>query len=71
MLVHQLRTWFEGTYTSLKDENKNMDLLTDAIKNFYLTHTKFTDVELTEILQRDMYLNAHECLRFGLIDYII
>lgn len=71
MLVHQIRSWFSGTYENFKDENQNMDVITNIIKKIYLENTKFTDSELTEILKRDIYLDAEECVKYGLADVII
>lgn len=71
MLVHQIRSWFSGTYENFKDENQNMDVMTNIIKKIYLENTKFTDSELTELLKRDIYLDAEECVKYGLADVII
>jgi ATP-dependent protease ClpP protease subunit len=41
LLIHQVRSWFEGTYEDFKDEKQNMDLIMKIVKDIYLTHTKF------------------------------
>jgi len=71
MLIHQVRSWFQGTHENFKDENRNLDVLSNIIKNIYLKHTKFTDQELTELLKHDIYLSADEALKYGLVDEII
>lgn len=71
MLVHQLRSWFGGTYENFKDESKNLDTITNIIKSIYLKHTKFTDGELDDILKRDIYLDANDAIKYGLADEII
>lgn len=71
MLVHQLRSWFGGTYENFKDESKNLETITSIIKGIYLKHTKFTDSELDEILKRDIYLNAEDAIKYGLADEIV
>lgn len=71
MLVHQLRSWFGGTYENFKDESKNLETITSIIKGIYLKHTKFTDSELDEILKRDIYLDANDAIKYGLADEIV
>lgn len=71
MLIHQIRSWFEGTHENFKDESYNMDVLSNIIKNIYLKHTKFTESELNEILKRDIYLNAEDAIKYGLADEIV
>ena len=71
LLIHQVRSWFEGTYEDFKDEKQNMDLIMKIVKDIYLTHTKFKEEELNELLKRDIYLNAEDAIRYGLADEII
>lgn len=70
MLVHQLRSWFSGTHDNFKDENKNLDILAGIVKKTYLDNTKFDEKYLEELLKHDIYLNAEECVKFGLADEI-
>lgn len=71
MLIHQVRSWFQGTHENFKDENHNLDILSNIIKSIYLKHTKFSESELNEILKRDIYLNAEDAIKYGLADEII
>jgi ATP-dependent Clp protease, protease subunit len=71
MLVHQLRSWCGGTHENLKDEAKNLDMLAEKVTRIYLEHTKFSKADLEEILKHDIYLNADECVKYGLVDEII
>ena len=71
MLVHQLRSWCGGTHENLKDEAKNLDMLAEQVTQIYLEHTKFSKADLEEILKHDMYLNANECVKYGLVDFIL
>lgn len=71
LLIHQVRSWFEGTYENFNDEKQNMDLVMKIIKNVYLKHTKFSEDELNTLLKRDIYLNAEDAIRYGLADEII
>lgn len=71
MLVHQIRSWFGGTYENFIDENKNLELLTNTVKNLYFQNTKFEEDVLNELLKRDIYLNADDAIKYGLADEII
>ena len=71
MLVHQLRSWCGGTHENIKDEAKNLELLSNKIKKIYLENTKFKEKDLEEMLKHDIYLSAEECLKYGLVDAII
>ena len=73
MLIHELRTGVEGTYSNLTDERDNCDKLMSVITNFYKkkTEDKFSNEMLQSILKRDIILSSNECLNFGLVDQIV
>jgi ATP-dependent Clp protease protease subunit len=73
MLVHELRTGVEGTYSNLTDERENCDKLMGVITNFYKNKTsaKFSNELLQSILKRDLILSSNECLEYGLVDEIV
>lgn len=71
MLVHQVSGGLWGSFAQFKDEMQNLDLLMKFIKTIYLNHTKFTEEELDNLLNHDIYLNAEQCLEKGLVDEII
>jgi ATP-dependent protease ClpP protease subunit len=73
MLIHELRTGVEGTYSNLTDERDNCDKLMSVITNFYKkkTEDKFSNEMLQSILKRDIILSSNECLDFGLVDQIV
>lgn len=72
MLIHELRTGVEGTYSNLTDERENCDKLMGVITNFYRKKTqgKLSDSILHSILKRDIILSATECVGYGLVDEI-
>lgn len=71
LLIHQVRSWFQGTYEDFNDEKQNMDLVMKIIKDVYLKRTKFTEEELNTLLKRDIYLNAEDAIKYGIADEII
>ena len=71
MLIHEVRSGVWGPFEDIKEEVKNLELIMKYIRTLYLAHTKFTDSDLDDILKQDMYLDANECLKFGLVDEIV
>lgn len=73
MLIHELRTGVEGTYSNLTDERENCDKLMSIITNFYKKKTegKFSNEMMQSILKRDIILSSEECLGYGLVDEVI
>ena len=66
MLIHEVRGGLWGPFEDIKEEVKNLELIMSYIKKIYLAHTKFTESEL-----EDVYLDATECLKYGLVDEIV
>jgi ATP-dependent Clp endopeptidase proteolytic subunit ClpP len=73
MLIHELRTGVQGTYSDIMDEKENCDKLMNVIKNIYLEKTKGKlEIDIMEkILKRDIILTAEECFNYGLVDSIM
>lgn len=71
ILIHQLTSSFWGKYADMKDEKRNLDRFMLTIKNIYTTHTKISPRKLDELLKHDLWYNAEEALKFGLVDEII
>jgi len=73
MLIHELRTGVQGTYSDIMDEKENCDKLMDVIKKIYLekTNGNLENDTLEKILKRDIILTSEECKNYGLVDEII
>jgi len=72
MLIHQLSAPAEnGKYAELQDQMYNMDSLMSIIINIYKENTNITDEDLMYLLEKDIWLNSTECLKYGLVDEII
>ena len=66
MLIHQLSSGTDaGKYSEIKDQVQNMDSLMEIIVNTYKENTLLNDNELLELLQKDIWLNATQCLQYG------
>ena len=71
MLIHQLSGSDSGKYNELKDQMTNMNILMSIIRNTYLNNTKLTPDKLDYLLEKDLWLEAEVCLKYGLVDEII
>ena len=71
MLIHQLSGAASGKFNELKNEIDNLGFFMGNVKEIYLTNTKFEEKKLQELLETDLWLNANECLKYGLVDEII
>jgi len=71
MLVHQMRSGHSGKFDDIEDNHANcVDIMND-IKEIYLKYTDFEESVLIDLLSRERYLSAHDCLEYGLVDVII
>ena len=71
MLIHQLSAGAIGKFEELMDDMENNKALMEAIKKIYLERTKIPAKMLKEILKKDLYFDANQCLKYGLVDDII
>jgi ATP-dependent protease ClpP protease subunit len=71
MLIHQVRGGLWGPFEEIKEEVKNLELIMSYIRTIYLQHTKFTESDLDDLLKQDLYLDANDCLKYGLVDEIV
>ena len=70
MLIHQLSNIHWGNFEQLKDDMKNSEKLMEKIYKIYDDKTKLGRPKIEEILKRDLYFDASECLEYGLVDEI-
>lgn len=71
MLIHQLSSGAIGKFEELMDDMENNKALMKAIKEIYLARTKIPENLLKEILKKDIYFDAKQCLKYGLVDQIL
>jgi len=71
MLIHQLSSGLIGKYEELVDDMENNKALMKAIKQIYLERTKIPENLLKDILKKDIYFDAKQCLKYGLVDQIL
>jgi ATP-dependent Clp protease protease subunit len=71
LLIHQLSGGMYGKFSEMEDEFYNSTTLMKLIKSFYKETTKIPMKKLDELLKKDIWLTAEECLAFGIIDEIV
>lgn len=71
MLIHQLSAMYVGNFQQLDDEHSNSKRLMEVIKSIYKKYTKIPLKNLDGILKHDIWFDAEECLKFGLVDEIL
>lgn len=71
LLIHQLSSEMYGKFSEMEDEIFNCTNLMKLLKDFYKKNTKLPMKKLDELLKRDIWLNAEECLEYGIVDEIV
>ena len=71
ILCHELSSGAIGKYSSLVDSHKTNEIFMRQIKNIYKKDTKIPEKELDDILRHDIYWDADESLKYGLVNSII
>ena len=71
ILIHQIISAFWGTNQEFEDHVKNMRKFMKIMKGVYREHTKISMKKLDEILKHDLWFDANEALKLGLVDEII
>ena len=71
ILCRELSSGATGKYSSLVDSHKTNEIFMRQIKNIYKKDTKIPEKELDDILRHDIYWDADESLKYGLVNSII
>ncbi len=71
LLIHQLSSGVYGKFSEMEDEIFNCTNLMKLLKDFYKKNTKLPMKKLDELLKRDIWLSAEECLEYGIVDEIV
>jgi len=67
VLIHQISTGFFGKFEELKDEMKTCKKLMKMLKRVYRAETSIPKEKLKELMERDVYLDADECVKYGIV----
>ena len=72
VLIHQIKSWFGGMYTyeELRDEMANSENIMKSLHKMYSENTAIPKKRLDTFFKHDLYINAEEALKLGIIDGI-
>lgn len=70
LLIHQMRTGFYGRFEEFMDEVNNSQKCMNMMRNIYKEKTKIPEIELDKFMKKDIYLDAYECKKYSIIEYI-
>ena len=70
LLIHQLSSGMYGKFSEFEDEMYNLTNLMKLLKRFYKENTKIPMKKLDELLKRDLWMEAEECVQLGVVDVI-
>lgn len=71
MMIHQVSSFAWGTFEQIEDETKLLAMLMDTLTKFYQKHSALgSDEEVGELLRRDSWFSAEQCVDRGLADSI-
>ena len=67
VLIHQISTEMWGNFQELKHELKSTDKFMKMLKKMYLEKTNIPEKMLKKLMKKDIYLNPHDCLKYGIV----
>ena len=68
-----LTTYFyeQGSGSTIEDKMTNITTFRNKIINIFKKYTKFPDKIYSTLFKRELFLDADDCLKYGIIDHII
>lgn len=70
-MAHPMSTGYHDYIEHIKDFIKSADTLENIITNIYKEHTKLTKKDYDKMARGQLWLNAKECLKKGIVDKIV
>ena len=67
VMIHQLSTCFFGKFQELRDEMVTCKKLMKTMKKVYMKETEIPKNTFKELMKKDVYLNARECIKYGIV----
>lgn len=68
MLLHQLSGGCSGKYNEIKDDFVNDTKFMELLYKLYEEHTTMKKKKIKEVLEHDLWWDADECIKNGLVD---
>ena len=67
IMIHQLSTWFIGTFENLKDQFENSNKVMNKFKQLYKIELSISEDQLEELLKHDLWLTKEQAQKYGFI----
>lgn len=67
IMIHQLSTWFVGTFQNLKDQYQNSTKVMNKFKQVYKKQLNMNDSQLEQMLKHDLWLNKQQAESYGFV----
>ena len=71
IMVHQPSAGYQGQATDIEIHAKEIVSLKKRLNKLYSKHTKKSEEEINEALERDNFMSPEEAKKFGLIDEVV
>tara|TARA_B110000971_G_scaffold220524_1_gene264334 strand:- start:342 stop:941 length:600 start_codon:yes stop_codon:yes gene_type:complete len=73
MMIHELRSACLGTYSNLKDDMENNDMIMDHMKSYMNERCQNAKLskKLDKVMKHDIIWDAEKSLKYGLVDKIV
>ena len=68
VLIHQLSTNVDGTYSEVKDDIANCDRLMASMRSIYEQETCLSPKKIKKLLKRELDLTAEQCIKSGIVE---
>ena len=70
--VYITKTFYEqSSGSTIEDKMTNITTFRNKIISIFKKYTKFPDSIYKTLFKRELFLDADDCLKYGIIDYII
>lgn len=70
-LIHSGETYMEGSLHSVRDTFNFSEVYENKVKEYILSHSKIDEEYYSKIERKELWLDADEMLRLGVVDEII
>ena len=70
-LIHSLSSGVSGTVADMENDVKESKRLQEVLEGIYKKHTKLTAKQMKELMAKDSYITAADCVKWGMADAIV
>lgn len=71
MLIHQVQGFTWGDLDSIKDTVSYYDQLFNQLVTFYTDNSTMSEKDIRKLLERESWLDAPTCLKYGMVDKVL